>query len=69
VAIAGLAVAILGTVLNDGGISVWLTATAAYAVTIAWFVLDDLARQPPMPTAPARPTSTSSPKTGRKQQF
>jgi hypothetical protein len=42
VAIAGLAVAILGTVLNDGGISVWLAATASYAITITWFVLDAL---------------------------
>jgi hypothetical protein len=60
VAIAGLAVAILGTVLNDGGISVWLTATAAYAVTVAWFVLDDLRAATPV----ALPTITS-PKTVR----
>jgi hypothetical protein len=68
VAIAGLAVAVLGTVLNDGGISVWLTATAAYAVTIAWFVLDELARNPSLPTTPT-PTPASSPKTGRKHQL
>jgi hypothetical protein len=59
VAMAGLAVAVLGTLLNDGGISVWLTATAAYAVAIAWFVLDDLA-------APHTPIPSKS---GRKGQL
>ncbi|HET9647896.1 MAG TPA: hypothetical protein VFP34_06650 [Microlunatus sp.] len=53
VAIAGLAVAVLGTVLNDGGISVWLTATAAYAVSVAWFVIENL-RHPPRPAATTR---------------
>ncbi|GAA3624692.1 hypothetical protein [Microlunatus ginsengisoli] len=51
VVIAGLAVAILGTLLNDGGISVWLTATGMYAITVAWFVLDGLVL---VPTTPAR---------------
>ncbi len=38
--IAVLIVAILGTLLNDGGISVWLTATAEVAVVMGWFFLD-----------------------------
>jgi hypothetical protein len=33
VAVAALAVAVLGTLLNDGGISVWGTVTASFAVT------------------------------------
>ena len=35
--IAALVVAILGTLLNDGGISVWLTATAEVTVVMGWF--------------------------------
>ena len=38
--IAILIVAILGTLLNDGGISVWLTATALVTVVMGWFFLD-----------------------------
>ena len=38
--IAILIVGILGTLLNDGGISVWLTATAVVTVVIGWFFLD-----------------------------
>ena len=38
--IAVLIVAILGTLLNDGGISVWLTATAEVAAVMGWFFLD-----------------------------
>ena len=38
--IAILIVAILGTLLNDGGASVWLTATAEVAVVMGWFLLD-----------------------------
>jgi hypothetical protein len=38
--IAILIVAILGTLLNDGGVSVWLTATAEVAVVMGWFFLD-----------------------------
>ena len=38
--IAALIVAILGTLLNDGGISVWLTATAVITVTMGWFFYD-----------------------------
>ena len=38
--IAALVVAILGTLLNDGGISVWLTATAEVTVVVGWFFLD-----------------------------
>jgi hypothetical protein len=38
--IAALVVAILGTLLNDGGISVWLTATAEVTVVMGWFFCD-----------------------------
>jgi hypothetical protein len=38
--IAILIVAILGTLLNDGGVSVWLTATAEVTVVMGWFFLD-----------------------------
>ena len=38
--IAALIVAILGTVLNDGGISVWLTVTAENTIVMSWFFLD-----------------------------
>lgn len=35
VGVAVLATAVLGTLLNDGGISVWLTLTGAFTVTVA----------------------------------
>jgi hypothetical protein len=38
--IAVLAVAILGTLLNDGGISVWLTGTAEVTTVLGWFFFD-----------------------------
>jgi hypothetical protein len=38
--IAILIVAVLGTLLNDGGTSVWLTATAEVTVVMGWFFLD-----------------------------
>jgi len=38
--IAALVVAILGTLLNDGGISVWWTATAEVTVVMGWFFFD-----------------------------
>jgi hypothetical protein len=38
--IAALIVAILGTVLNDGGISVWLTVTGEMTIVMSWFFLD-----------------------------
>jgi hypothetical protein len=43
--VAALVTAILGTLLNDGGISVWLTATAAITVTTAWFLVDHALRE------------------------
>jgi hypothetical protein len=43
--VAALVIAILGTVLNDGGISVWLTATAAITTTTAWFFVDHALRE------------------------
>jgi hypothetical protein len=38
--IAALIVAALGTVLNDGGIFVWLTVTAQITVVVGWFFFD-----------------------------
>jgi hypothetical protein len=38
--IAALMVAIVGTLLNDGGISVWLTVTAQITVVTGWFFFD-----------------------------
>ena len=38
--IAALVVAILGTLLNDGGIFVWLTVTTEITVVTGWFFLD-----------------------------
>jgi hypothetical protein len=38
--IAVLMVAIVGTVLNDGGIFVWLTATAQITVAMGWYFFD-----------------------------
>jgi hypothetical protein len=35
VAVATLAVAILGTALNDGGITIWYTVTLTFTVTVA----------------------------------
>jgi hypothetical protein len=40
VAVAELGVAILGTVLNDGGVTVWYTVTAAFTVTVAALSID-----------------------------
>jgi hypothetical protein len=37
---AVLIVAIVGTLLNDGGISVWLTATAEVTTVMGWFFFD-----------------------------
>jgi hypothetical protein len=37
---ATLIMAILGTLLNDGGISVWLTVTAEITAATGWFFLD-----------------------------
>lgn len=40
VAIAALGVAILGTLVNDGGVTVWYTSTAAFTITIAALLID-----------------------------
>jgi hypothetical protein len=37
---AALIVAILGTLVNDGGISVWLAATAEITAVTGWFFFD-----------------------------
>jgi hypothetical protein len=39
-AIAAIATAIIGTLLNDGGISVWLTLTASFTLAIGSLLLD-----------------------------
>jgi hypothetical protein len=40
VAVAALGVAILGTALNDGGITVWYTLTLAFTVTVSALWVD-----------------------------
>jgi hypothetical protein len=42
VAVAELGVAILGTVLNDGGVTVWYTVTAAFTLTVAALLIDQV---------------------------
>ncbi len=51
---AALATAVLGTLLNDGGVSVWLTGTAMVAVTVGWFCLDHALGQGWPSPAPGR---------------
>ncbi|WP_375424762.1 hypothetical protein [uncultured Friedmanniella sp.] len=46
VLVAALATGVLGTLLNDGGASVFLAGTGVVAVTIAWFCFDRLLRGP-----------------------
>ena len=45
VLVAVLATAVLGTLLNDGGVSVWLTMTGATTVAVAWFCVDHVRRR------------------------
>jgi hypothetical protein len=40
VAVAALGVAILGTAVNDGGITIWYTVTLAFTVTVSAFWVD-----------------------------
>jgi hypothetical protein len=40
-----LITAVLGTLLNDGGISVWLSVTAVVTLSMAWFVVAAAARE------------------------
>jgi hypothetical protein len=42
VAVATLAVAILGTALNDGGITIWYTATLTFTLTVAALWIDPI---------------------------
>ena len=42
VAVAALAVAILGTALNDGGITIWYTVTLTFTLTVAAFWTDPI---------------------------
>ncbi len=49
--IAVLAVAVLGTVLNDGGASVWLVGTAAAAAVVGAFLIDEFVAG--LPAGPA----------------
>ncbi|MFL6028342.1 MAG: hypothetical protein ACJ72K_15505 [Friedmanniella sp.] len=62
-----LATAVLGTLLNDGGISVWLTVTSAATVTVAWFCVDRLHRLGWPSTAPARDGWTLSGRTAARR--
>ena len=39
-AVAALSVAILGTLLNDGGITIWYTMTAAIAISVTALWVD-----------------------------
>ena len=48
---AVLMVAIVGTVLNDGGIFVWLTVTAQITVVAGWFFFDWAERNDWTPSA------------------
>jgi hypothetical protein len=45
VLLAAMITAIVGTALNDGGISVWLTVTAAMTTTMVWLWLDRAVRE------------------------
>jgi hypothetical protein len=49
--IAALIVAVLGTLLNDGGIFVWLTVTAQITVVAGWFFFDWAERNDWTPSA------------------
>lgn len=51
---AVLATAVLGTLVNDGGISVWLTATSMVAVTVGLCALDHVIREGWPRPAPGR---------------
>jgi hypothetical protein len=45
VLLAAMITAIVGTALNDGGISVWLTVTAAMTTMVVWLWLDHAVRE------------------------
>jgi hypothetical protein len=71
VAVAALATAVLGTLLNDGGVYVWITITGAFAATVVSMALDGVADGEPAfaavpdsaPDAAARgPRSGASPR-------
>jgi hypothetical protein len=59
VLLALLGTAVLGTLLNDAGISVWLTVTSAVTVSVAWFSVEH-ARRSGWP-AQLSSTGTSAP--------
>jgi hypothetical protein len=40
VAVAAFGVAVLGTLLNDGGVSVWLTVTASFTIIVSALLID-----------------------------
>jgi hypothetical protein len=40
VAVAALAVAVLGTLVNDGGVTVWYTLTGSFTITVATLFID-----------------------------
>jgi hypothetical protein len=45
-AVAALAAAVLGTLLNDGGVTVWYTLTAAFALSVAALATEHATNQP-----------------------
>jgi hypothetical protein len=57
-AVAALAAAVLGTLLNDGGVTVWSTLTAAFAISVAGLATenayDRTAAEPTPAPAPGR---------------
>ena len=68
---------ILGTLLNDAGISVWLTVTAVVTLSMAWFVVAAAARDgldghatfaPPAGSVASWPTQSTTPATPRTRR-
>jgi len=60
VAVATLAVAILGTALNDGGITIWYTVTPAFTVTVSALWVDHTSHLNVIHQAARRGGSTGS---------
>jgi hypothetical protein len=60
-AVAALAAAVLGTLLNDGGVSVWYTLTAAFAISVAALATEQAYDRTPA----AEPRSIPAPARGK----
>ncbi len=54
ISVAVLLTAVLGTVLNDGGVYIWLTMTAWFAMSVLSLLLDRAPQQDPFPWARRR---------------